>query len=378
MGDPRAIRTSTWIVGFTLSAPLLACSDLLGLDFSPDHLAPDAGADASSAPRWKPRCATGGAGVTDCGSSPNKESCCTTLEVEGGTFFRTYDESPQDSFVFVVPDAGPAGEADPATVSTFLLDKYDVTVGRFRQFVYAWNDGVGWMPEPASGRHTHLNGGRGLVNVGAPADAGTVFEQGWDPMDSRSVAPTNANLSCDPEYATWTAKAGGNENLPINCVSWLEAYAFCIWDHGFLPSEAEWEFAAAGGGQQRPYPWGSTDPGAESQFAIYACYYPSGPPGQFMCSGVSNIAAVGTATGGAGRFGQLDLTGNMSQWILDWFATPYVGCADCAYLTPTGGRVIRGGSFSSDDATLFCPFRNSYPETMPRDRGVGFRCARAP
>ena len=47
----------------------------------------------------------------------------------------------------------------------------------------------------------------------------------------------------------------------MNCVNWFEAYAFCIWDGGFLPSDTEWEYAAAGGSLQREYPWGSTAPG---------------------------------------------------------------------------------------------------------------------
>jgi len=56
------------------------------------------------------------------------ESCCTSPEVTGGTFYRTYTND----------GSGPTAEADPATVSSFRLDKYDVTVGRFRQFVSAW------------------------------------------------------------------------------------------------------------------------------------------------------------------------------------------------------------------------------------------------
>jgi sulfatase modifying factor 1 len=334
----------------------------------------------------QPHCAPGGPGLTDCGSS--KESCCTNYEVTGGAFCRTYDTDPEVAEDFwIAPDGGATGLDDPATVSTFRLDKYDVTVGRFRQFAKAWNGGTGFTPRAGSGKHTHLNGGAGLVDVGAPPDAGTLYETGWNPSDSSSIAPTNANLACDP-YATWTVEAGSNENLPINCVSWLEAYAFCIWDGGFLPSEAEWGYAAAGGNQQRTYPWGSADPGTESQYAIYGCYHPSGPPG-FMCSGVSNIAPVGTVAGGAGLFGQLDLAGEVSQWTLDWFddyrpssADGGIAlCTDCANLTGAVGRLIRGGDFAEDETTLLGPYRDFYfsaPPNTGRDLRVGFRCARSP
>jgi len=47
-------------------------------------------------------------------------------------------------------------------VGDFKLDKYEVTVGRFRQFVAAWNGGAGYTPPAGSGKHTHLNGGNGL------------------------------------------------------------------------------------------------------------------------------------------------------------------------------------------------------------------------
>lgn len=332
-----------------------------------------------------PHCAPGGPGLTDCGL--NKESCCTNYEVTGGPFYRTYDVDyvVADDF-WVAPDGGATGLGDPATVSTFRLDKYDVTVGRFRQFVNAWNGGAGFTPGAGSGKHTHLNGGAGLVNVGGPADAGTVYETGWNASDDSGIAPTDANLRCDP-YATWTVEAGSHENLPINCVSWLEAYGFCIWDGGFLPSDAEWGYAAAGGIQERTYPWGSADPGTENQYAIYGCYYPSGPPG-FMCGGVSNIAPVGTAPRGAGLFLQLDLAGELRQWTLDWFSnyTPsnadggIVLCADCANLTGTVGRVIRSGDFGEGSSTLLAPYRDFFYDAPDGDRdpGVGFRCARSP
>jgi len=268
-------------------------------------------------------------------------------------------------------------------VSSFELDKYEVTVGRFRHFVSAWDDGSGYEPPAGSGKHIQLNGGRGLVDVSI-ADAGTVYESGWISAYNSNIAPTNSNLTTacsDPTYASWTSSAATQENLPINCVNWYEAYAFCIWDGGFLPSESEFEYAAAGGGLQREYPWGSTPPGTGNQYAIYDCYYPNGSG--TCTSGATNIAAVGTATLGAGLWGQLDLVGEVGQWNLDWYA-PYVDpCTDCAYLTGVSDRVLRGGGwggyFDNTMLTLYLlpPSRNSV-RPMYRDVGTGFRCARTP
>jgi formylglycine-generating enzyme required for sulfatase activity len=293
--------------------------------------------------------------MTDCGEA--SECCCTSMEVTAGTYYRTYMNS----------GSGPTGEADPATVSGLRLDKYLVTVGRYRQFV---NGGRGHIPAAGAGKHAYLNGGQGLANNGA--DGG--FEPGWVTEDEYYVAPTNANLACSPtwNFATWTATASTQENLPINCVNWYEAYAFCIWDGGFLPSEAEWEFAAAGGSQQREYPWGSTNPAGEyvcyaadadiqEQYAIYGCDYPPNSTCTASCdSQVMAIAPVGTAVLGAGRWGQLDLAGEVWEWNLDWYA-PLSACTDCTDATPGTARVMMGGDYSDPAPVLqyryyFWPF----------------------
>ncbi len=317
---------------------------------------PDAMGDAGA----PPSCLAGGPGLSNCGP---KESCCTSPEIPGGTYFRTYAND----------GTGPTEEADPASVSTFRLDKYDVTVGRFRQFVAAVlppDGGAGWRPAAGSGKHTHLNGGKGLVNSG---DSGG-YELGWLAADDTNIAPTDSNLACDPSYATWTASAASNENLPVNCVNWWESYAFCIWDGGFLPSEAEWEYAAAGGSEQREYPWGAATPGTRSQFAIYACNYPGGSG---TCVGVSSIAPVGAAPHGAGLWGQVDLAGNLWQRNLDWYATWADPCVDCAYLTESAIRVSRGGDFGIDVSKLVPPYRGN-DQPSPRTNVIGFRCARSP
>jgi formylglycine-generating enzyme required for sulfatase activity len=250
------------------------------------------------------------------------------------------------------------GEGDLAAVSGLRVDKYLVTVGRFRQFVAAWNNGAGYTPPATSGKHAHLNGGSGLNATGGG------FEPGWVTTDNTNIQPTNGNLACDPNHATWTATAGSNEKLPINCVNWWESYAFCIWDGGFLPSEAEWEYVAAGGSDQREYPWGATAPGTTNQYAIYGGNASNG------------IAPVGTATLGAGKWGQLDLAGELWEWTLDWNA-PYVPCTDCANFTTASYRVIRGGGFGTAASEVLPPFRYRDSPSF-RGGGYGFRCARTP
>ena len=150
----------------------------------------------------------------------------------------------------------------------------------------------------------------------------------------------------------------------------------CIWDGGFLPSEAEWEYAAAGGAQQREYPWGSTDPGDSHQYAIYDCDYPISP--LEGCTNAANIAPVGTATLGAGSWGQLDLAGNVDEWTLDWYANYLDPCTDCAYLTATVNRATRGADLLYAEASSLLSSER-FDRYKPTDRVfAGFRCARAP
>jgi formylglycine-generating enzyme required for sulfatase activity len=215
---------------------------------------------------------------------------------------------------------------------------------------------------------------------------GGTYEPGWTANDNEGVAPTDERLLCDPITATWSLSPAETETLPINCANWAEAKAFCIWDGGFLPSEAEWEYAAAGGDEQRMYPWGASPPGVDSEYAIYGCLYPLGPvvPGSLVgvCSG-GNLPSVGTALRGVGRWGQLDLGGSLWEWTLDSSETDTLSqtyldlCSDCVDLRPARERLVRGGQYENADYTLQPTFRR-LANASERYPGVGFRCARQP
>jgi len=320
-------------------------------------------------------CSASGPGLTTCGKSGN-ESCCTSPLVAGGPFFRTYMNT----------GSAPTGTADQATVSSFRLDKYEITVGRFRQYVKDLSNG-GSPPAAGSGKHTHLNGGKGLSNSGSSGG----FEPGWDtawntkiPSGAGAAAQWNTQLKCN-KYGTWTDEPGENELLPLTCLNWWESHAFCIWDGGFLPSEAEWRYAAAGGDEHRMYPWGSMNPGTQNQYAIYDCCYPDGQckaSGGPECSGFINAAPVGFAALGAGRYGQLDLVGSVFEWLVDGYANYVSPCVDCAYFSgSSSNRVLPGGGFR----TTLMPYLQSsnrsavsYAETFRGDFAVGARCGRTP
>jgi formylglycine-generating enzyme required for sulfatase activity len=297
-------------------------------------------------------CKAGGAGVTSCGTAG--DGCCTTLDVPAGTFFRSYDDG--------VSTEG-TSDAYPATLSAVSIDKYEVTVGRFRVFVAA--ELGGYRPAAGSGKHSELTAG----GLNAGAEAG--WDSSWNASFATSEADWSAYLACDPagstSYATWTASAGSNEEHPINCVDWYEAYAFCIWDGGFLPTEAEWNYAAAGGSDQRAYPWSSPAKSTTLDCA-HADY-------ELSCAEGTTKVGADSPTGD-GLWGHSDLGGNVFEWNLDWYGEQYpMPCDDCANLTPAQFRVIRGGSFDKASTCLLNALRESSAPDG-RSSAIGFRCAR--
>ena len=290
--------------------------------------------------------------ATTCGAGAN-ESCCRAATVTGGTFYRSYD------------GVGNNDMGNPATVSTFVLDTYEVTVGRFRAFV---NAGLGTRASPPAG------------GAGAhPRLASSGWDSGWNTSLVADTAALTAAVKCSAPYQTWTDTPGGNENKPMNCVSWYEAMAFCIWDGGYLPTEAEWNYAASGGSAQRAYPW-SNPASSTSIDCTYANYRIDSPPGMYCVNGTTGaVNRVGSESPkGDGLWGQSDLGGNVWEWTLDYYASTYpMLCNDCANLTTSSDRVIRGGSFTSAASNQRAAGR-FYFTPPARNNNLGLRCARTP
>lgn len=288
-----------------------------------------------------------------CGPNADEDCCSTAMPIPGGTFFRSYD---------VAGDGMYPSMSYPATVSAFRLDKYEVTVGRFRKFVEA---GMGTNISPPSagaGAHAKISG------------------SGWDASWNVSLATDTSTLiaavKCDATYQTWTDSPGTNEDLPVNCVTWYEAMAFCVWDGGYLPTNAEWNFAAAGGDEQRAYPW-SNPAGSTTIDCSHANYKIDVPSGEFCVNGMTGgVARVGNKSPkGDGKWEQADLGGNLWEWALDGFQDLTIPCNDCANLAYGLGRTVRSSSFNNAAAHIRGSYR-PYGAPTFRNYDLGMRCAR--
>lgn len=304
----------------------------------------DSGVCSATAPYCKAGTCTIAKSCADmdntCGPT-GTESCCAEQAIPGGSFNRSNMA------------------AAPATVSSFWLDRFEITVGRYRKFVEAY---PGSKPAPGAGAHPFI------PKIG--------WDAAWDAALPVSKAALQEQANCSSSHQTWTDIPGANENLPMNCISWYDAFAFCVWDGGRLPTEAEWNYAAAGGAEQREYPW-SVPANSKTIDGTYAVYDCRGDGPAATCS-YPNILKVGSKSPkGDGRWGHADLGGSMWEWTLDDFADYSPQCNNCVNTSGAPIKAMRGGDWSLNASYVFTWDRNNSP---PDNRIVfiGARCARNP
>lgn len=284
-----------------------------------------------------PSCVGGGEGAGNtCGTS--NDDCCGSNLVPAGSFNRDGDPTY------------------PATVTAFRLDRYLVSVGRFRAFVNAGKGTQASPPADWSGGHPKI------PNSG--------WNPAWDQNLAASTSALTTGLTCE-SYSTWTNAAANSDNNPIVCETWYDAMAFCAWDNGWLSTEVEFNAAQEGENEQRYFPW-SVPPGSTTVDITYADF-------TGIAGSTGHVTPVGAKSPkGDGKYGQTDLVGNVYQWMMDVWNSPYAltTCADCAYFgSNTTDHVIRSGSWDTGPESN--SFRTNFGVGTRHDQ-VGFRCAHLP
>jgi formylglycine-generating enzyme len=269
---------------------------------------------------------------------PTATSGCGLVTVPGGTF--TMGET-------YAPEAINSLPVQPGqTVSPFLIDRYEVTVARFRRF---WNAG-----------HSAVPGGV-VAYPGNPA-----FPSSGAVDEPDIVTGTECN---------WSTVARGRENHPVTCLTWATAQAFCVWDGGRLPTEAEWEFAARGT-DGRTFPWGISEslPVCANAFGLR----------ESSCA-VDDPAFLT----GASPWGALQMAGNAGEFCADLYAEYVSSCwRGMSANNPIcgngsdgfdGHHAVRGGSWFFFESRYWRSASRSASDggASGLNAYVGFRCARS-
>ncbi len=229
---------------------------------------------------------------------------------------------PEGSFPMGVPHGDRDGGRDEyprhdVFVNDFYIDKFELTNGRYLEFVKATKHRIPQNPKNAT---------RNLW------EGDTITE---------SLA-----------------------DRPVVNVDWADAQAYCQWAGKRLPTEAEWEKAAKGTADRR-FPWGNVEP-TNKHLNFNQQWI-----------GEKTLMPVGSYELGKSPFGVYDMAGNVWEWVNDWYDAKYYERSPAKNpVGPESGtkRVLRGSGWQNETPTVRIFTRVDSDPTI-RNESTGFRCA---